>query len=156
MQVHGAHDQVEALRREGQELLVGHHRRAARAAGKALAEIGAHQAAHGLALAQRRGDFVAMRAEVEGQRKSTAHVVQAFDEAVGDLALEEGLAVPIARRTLAPPAQHGAVENQQGIGARHRPYVGPKRGWPVGEPPSCRRILTVPLNHVARVEPSSD
>ena len=128
MQVHRAHDQVEAFRREGQELLVGDHCRPARAAGKALAQVGPHQAAHGLALAQRRGDFVAMRAEVEGQWKSPAHIVQALDQTVGDLALEEGLAVPIARRTLAPPAQRGAVENQQGVGGRHRPYVGRKRG----------------------------
>ena len=67
-----------------------------------------------------------MRAEVEGQWKAAPHVVQALDEAFGDLALEEGLAVPITRRTLAPPAQHGAVENQQGVGSRHSPYVGRK------------------------------
>ncbi len=126
MQVHRAHDQVEAAGCERQELLVGHHRRAARAAGKALTQVGAHQAAHALAFAQRRGDFVAVRAQVESQWESTAHVVQALDQAFGDLALEESLTAPVARRTLAPPAQHGAVEDQQGVGARHSPYVGRK------------------------------
>jgi len=126
VQIHRTYHQVEAVRREGQELLVGHHRWAARAAGKALAQVGTHQAAHGLAFAQRRGDFIALRAEVESQWKSAAHVVEALDQAVGDLALEESLAVPVACRTLAASAQHGAVENQQGVGARHSPYVGRK------------------------------
>ena len=35
-----------------------------------------------------------MRAEVERQWKSTAHIVEALDETVGDLALEEGLVGP--------------------------------------------------------------
>ena len=120
-------DQVEAVGRERQELLVGHDGRAARQAGEAVAEIGAHQPVDRLAVGQRRGEFVTMRAEVEGACKRPTHIVEAFDQAACDLALEEGALTPIAGRTLAPLAQHGAVENQQRVEARHTLYVGPKR-----------------------------
>ena len=127
MEVHGAHDQVEALGREGQEFLVRHDRRAARQPGEAVAEVGAHQPADGLAVGQCRGELVAVRAEIERMRKGPAHVVEAVDQAARDLALEEGARLPITRSALAPPAQHGAVENQQRVEARHTAYVRPKR-----------------------------
>jgi len=60
-------------------------------------------------------------------RKCPAHVVEALDQAARDLALESGARLPITRRALAPPAQHGAVKNQQRVEARHTAYVRPKR-----------------------------
>ena len=119
--------QVEALGREGQELLVGHDGRAARQPGEAVAEVGAHQPVDGRAVGQCRRELVAVRAEIEGARKRPAHVVEALDQAARDLALEEGARLPIAGGALAPLAQHGAVENQQRVEARHTLYVGPKR-----------------------------
>ena len=91
-----------------------------------MAEIGARQPLHGLPIAQCSGHFVAVRAEVERAGKASAHIVEAIDQAARDLALQEGTALPIARRALAPPAQHGAVEDQHGIETRHPGYVGGK------------------------------
>ena len=68
-----------------------------------------------------------MRAEIEGTREGPAYIVEAFDQAACDLALEEGALTPIAGRALAPLAQHDAVENQQRVEARHTVYVRPKR-----------------------------
>ncbi len=143
MQVHRAHHQIEALRRERQELFVGYYRRPARAAGKAMAEVQPHQALHGLAWPERRGDFIAMRADVEGEGKAAAHVVQTLDQALGDLAFEEGSAIPIARCPLTPAAKQDAVEDQERVGGRHARVCRAKVLRPVGEPPSCRRISTV-------------
>ena len=120
---HGAHHQVEAVGGEGQRLLVGHHGGAGGALGERLAEVAADELPDGRPMAEYRGDLVAMAAEIERQVEVPAHVVQPFDEALGNLALEEGLALPAARRAVAPPAQHGAVEDQEGVGSGHGPYV---------------------------------
>ena len=76
--------------------------------------------------AQRGRDLVAVAAEIERQREGAAHIVEPLDDTAGDLALEESLVAPSARRALAPPAQGRAVEDQEGIGC-HRVYVGRKQ-----------------------------
>jgi len=42
--------------------------------------------------------------EVEGQREVAPHIVEALDQAAGDLTLEERLVAPAPGRTLAPLA----------------------------------------------------
>ncbi len=69
-----------------------------------------------------------MAAEIERQGKVAPHIVQPLDQTVGDFALEEGAAFPVARCPLASGAQDGAIEDQQGVGKVHDPYVGRKRG----------------------------
>ena len=123
VQAHGAHHQVETPGSEGQGLLVGDQRRPVRTTRKAEAKIGADQAVDRRACAEGRGDFVAVTAKIERQRKATPHVVQPLDQAAGDLALEERSRLPFARGTLAPHAQGVAVEHEQGIGGRHRPRM---------------------------------
>ena len=128
MEVHGAQNQVEAPGLEGQELLVGDDGRSARARCEATAEIGAHQLPDDRAPAQCVRHLVAMAAEIEAEGKGAAHVVQPVDQPFGDLALQEIVTLPVAGRALAALAQDGAVEHQQGIGARHSGYVGKKQG----------------------------
>ena len=128
MQVHRAQHEIEAGGGERQRFFVGDQRRTVGIAGKAEAEIGAHECSDRLGAPQHFGDLIAMAAEVERQRKGPAHVGQSLDEAARDLALEEGLAIPAARGPFAAQTQHVAVEDQQGIGRRHGLYVGRKRG----------------------------
>ena len=59
----------------------------------------------------------------EGLQGKKFLLVQPLDQPPGNLALQEGVALPVARRPLAPMAQGRAVENQQGIRARHSGYV---------------------------------
>ena len=77
---------------------------------------------------QSRGDLVAVAAEVERQGKGAAHVAQPVDQPLGDLALQEVVLLPVAGGALAALAQQGAVEHQQGVGARHSGYVRGKGG----------------------------
>jgi hypothetical protein len=69
-----------------------------------------------------------MAAKIEGLVEAPLHVVQALDQSLGEFALQEGRLIPVAGRPVAPMAQDGAVEDQQGIGGRHRRYVGRKQG----------------------------
>ena len=79
-------------------------------------------------VAERRGHFVAVAAEIERQGKGAAHVAQPVDQPLGDLPLQEVVPLPVAGGTLAAATQKGPVEHQQGIEARHSGYVRAKSG----------------------------
>ena len=133
MQAHGAQHEIELRRCERKLLLVGHHGQPPGFAGEAFAQIAADQLLDDFARAERGGDLVAVAAEIERHREGTTDIVQPFDQSLGDLALQEGMPVPVRDSALAPMAQHRAVENQHGVEGhhvrtRHRAYVRRKGG----------------------------
>ena len=119
MKRHRTQHQVEGSGREGQRFLVGHHSRATRTAGEGEAEIAANEMGDGRPPAKRRCDLVAVAAKIERQGEVAAHVIQPFDQSLGNLALEKSLSVPVARGSVAATAKHRAVEDQKGIGGGH-------------------------------------
>ena len=125
VQAHRAQHEIEGAGRKRQSFLVGDDGGTLRPPRKPQADVRAHQSADGTVRAQGCRDLVAVAAEIEGQRKGAAHIVEPLDDTAGDLPLEESLVAPTKGRTLPPSAQGRAVENQQGIGC-HRVYVGGK------------------------------
>ena len=116
---HRTQHQVEGSGRKGQRFLVGDHGWTTRAAGEGEAEIAANEMGDGRPPAERRCDLVAVTAKIERQGEVAAHVIQPFDQSLGDLALEKSLAVPVTRGSVAAMAKHRAVEDQKGIGGGH-------------------------------------
>jgi hypothetical protein len=101
VQCHGAQHKVEGPRLEGQVLLVGDDSRPVRPKRKSESEIGPDEALDARSTSKRCRDFVAVYAEVEGERKAMLYVVKAVDQSVGDLALEEGSPIPGTRGAFA-------------------------------------------------------
>ena len=90
------------------------------------AEVRAHQLADRPVATECSRDLVTVAAEVERQREGPADIVEPLDQALGDLALQERALRPAACRAIAPVAQDGAVEDEQGVRQSHGLYVGRK------------------------------
>ena len=113
MEIKEAEDQVEALRCEGERLLLGHDHRALHAPGHDEGGVRADQPLDPAAACQNAGQEPVPAAEIESERELPPHIRQAVCQPLPRFAEKEIMLRQPRGRTITPPAQQAPVEEAQ-------------------------------------------